>query len=195
METQTMTVAQIEAQLCSARERLGQLDNEAKALALPAVSGTEEAANDLAKVNASIRQVTADISVLNNARLAAMQEKAKADAEASAEYRARHAEIARERAAELMTLAHRADEMVDAFEALLSDLAQTESDVWDALRQAGEQPNIAIIGRRDLGRFLIERVLATPNGQKRFLAEQRPIAAIAAAAWGDLLENEGASDE
>lgn len=86
-----------------------------------------------------------------------------------------------------MKLATKADELVAPYKALLGELAEAEQKIGTALREAGERPNTAFVGRKDLARFMVERVVTIHSGQDQFLFEQRDIAAIAAAAWAGLL--------
>ncbi len=189
MSTQS-TVEQIEQKISAARERLRTLDCEAKELSLPAVSGDGEAVAAVARVNASIRQVTADLALLNNAYLFAAREEAEARAEVEAVRRRDQMAIAKRLAVDIVGLGTQADEYFSLIKALLSDLADAERKIGDALRAAGEPPNAAIIGRRGLGGFLIERLVTMQNGRDLFLSEQRPIAVIAAAAWDGLLDSD-----
>lgn len=195
MIAQSATIDQIEAKISGARERLRTLDNEAKELSLPVVSGDEGAVALLMQVNASIRQVTADLAVLNSARLAAAQQQADAATAATAAYRARHVEIARGHAAEIVKLAARADDLVASYKGLLGELAEAERKIGTTLREAGELPNTAIVGRKDLARFMVERVVNSHSGRDKFLTEQRTITTIAAAAWSALLVQEGADND
>jgi hypothetical protein len=195
MTAKTITIAEIEKKIAAAREHLSSLDVEAKAISLPAVSGDRNAAEALANIHASIKQVTSDVTVLESARLIAARREVEAVAEADAEYRARHFEIARGHAGEIVKLASRADEFVASYKALIGALSEAERKIGSALHKAGERLNTTIVGRKDLVSFMIERMFAVSMGREKFLVEQRPIAKIAEHAWADLLAHKGAVDE
>jgi hypothetical protein len=187
------TTAQIESQLASARARLATLDADVQRLSLPAVSGDSEAAAALSQVNTAIRQVSADIAVLDRARIEAARQEREAKEADEAAYRARSLAVARDRVADLMRLAGRADEMVAAYKALITEISQTERAVWDAAREAGMSPDGAVIGRKGLASFMTERMFAISNGRELFLLEKRDVAAIVATAWEHLLDSEGSA--
>jgi len=192
---EAMSSAQIDARISAAREYLASLDADAKRLSLPAVSGDKTASDKLADVHRSIAQATADLATLNNALGAARRKEQEADAKADAERRGRHMSEARAHAAELVKIGRRADELVDAFDALLVDLEKAERDVWSALREAGVRPKTGIVGRAGLARFMDARMLEVIDRRQKAIRHQKPVADVAAAAWADLLEKEGTSDE
>lgn len=189
METPSMTVDQIDAQIKAARERLATLRSEARELSLPAVSGNGDAISSLAKTNAETDRVLADLVVLDQARSEALQRLATEDAAALAGYRARHLTIARDRAAEIVKLAARADELVAEFKTVFADLAVTEREIRNALREASAPPDDVVVGRKNLGQFAIAALTAFTTGTDRF-GQVRPVAVIAEAAWRDLLGND-----
>jgi hypothetical protein len=193
--SEAMTSAQIAAKISAAREHLASLDKKAKSLALPAVSGDGDAAGVLANTCGSIQRITADLAVLEAARLAAVRKEEEANAKADAERRERHMTEARAHAAEIVKLCRRADGLVEAFDALLVDLEKAERDAWSALREAGMRPNTGIVGSAGLARFVDARMLEVIHRRNKAIRHQKPVAEVAAVAWADLLSPEGAADE
>lgn len=189
MDTPSMTVEKIEVLISDARERLATLDSEAQALAMPAVSGDPDAAASLARINSEVRQVTADVAVLERARLTAAQQQREAEEAKDAAYRARHLEIAQDHAAVIVKLAARADELVAEFKVVFADMSATEREIWKALREASAPPHEAVVGRKNLGHFAIASLTAFTTGTDRF-GQTRAVADIAANAWADLLKND-----
>lgn len=185
----TTTVEQIEEQIGAARERLSVLDKEAQSLALPAVEGDQDAAASLARVNSEVRQVTADVAVLDRARIeVAHQQRKASEAEVTA-HRARHREIAQDHAAVLVKLATRSDELVAEFKVVFAEMFATEREIWKALHEASAPPGDAVVGRKNLGQFAIAALTAFTNGTDRF-GQGRAVAVVAATAWADLLKND-----
>jgi hypothetical protein len=185
----SMTVDKIEDQIGAARERLAVLDNEAQDLAMPAVSGDEDAAASLARINAQVRQITADLAILDRARITAIEQQREASEAKAAANRARALEVAQDRAAAIVCLATRADDLVAEFKVVFADMAAVAREIWNALREASDPPNDAVVGRKNLGQFAIASLTAFTNGTDRF-GQVRPVADIAAKAWADLLKND-----
>ncbi|MBI1203779.1 MAG: hypothetical protein GC182_14855 [Rhodopseudomonas sp.] len=169
---------------------LASLDVEAKSLSLPAVSGDKDAAAKLAKITGSIRQVTSDIAVLENARLVAAKADADAQAEDDAARRRCQFENAKRLAVDILAMAQQADELAVSYKALLEDLADAERKIANAIRAAGKPVQTTIVGRHNLGYFLIERMTNIQSGRDKHLTDARHVAAVAATAWRDLLEND-----
>jgi len=193
MSASSMTVAQIEAQIADAREGLATLDRDAQSFALPAVEGNQDAAAALARINTEVRQITADLAVLDRARItAAKQQRDESEAKAK-DYRAHHRAIAQDRAAAIVKLAGRADDLVAEFKAVFADLAVTEREIWNALREASAPPHDAVVGRKNLGQFAIALLTAFTNGTDRF-GQGRAVADVARTAWADLLVSERSDD-
>jgi DNA-binding LytR/AlgR family response regulator len=194
MDTPSMTVEQIEDQIGAARERLAVLDQEAQSLALPAVEGDEAAAASLARINSEIRQITADVAVLDRARITVAQQQRKASEAEVTAYHLRHFEIAQDHAAVLVKLASRADELVAEFKAVFADMSATEREIWKALHEASAPPSDAVVGRKSLGQFAIAALTAFTTGADRF-GQTRAVADIAATAWAFLLSKEADQDD
>jgi hypothetical protein len=193
MHAPSMTVAQIEAQTTDARECLALLNDEAKDLSLLVVSGDQDAAAKLAGINAEVRQITADLAVLDNARLVAAEQQRDASDAKDAAYRARHMTIARDRAAAIVSLASRVDQIVAEFKSVYSEMVGTEEQIRRALREAGTPPNDAAVGQRGLAVFAIASLTAITNGTDRF-SRTRAVADVARMAWADLLVSERSDD-
>lgn len=189
METSSMTVDQIDAQIKAARERLSTLRSEARDLSLPAVSGDGEALSLLTQTNAETDRVLADLVVLDQARNVALQQLATVDAAALAGYRARHMTIAQDRAAAIVKLAGRIDDLVAQFKAVFAEMSETEREIWRALHEASAPPGDAVVGRKGLGSFALASLTAFINGSDKF-GQTRPVADIAAKAWADLLKHD-----
>ncbi|MEH2574435.1 hypothetical protein [Bradyrhizobium sp. AZCC 1708] len=189
----SMTVGEIEARIGVARERLAVLDNEAQSFALPAVSGDQDAAAALARINAEVRQVTADVAVLDRARISAAQQRRDADEAAQASYRASHIEYAQDRAAAIVRVATRVDDLVAELKAAFTELSSVEREIWIALREANAPPSDAVVGRKSLGNFAIASLTAFTNGTDRF-GQTRAVADVAAKAWAHLLTNDDETD-
>lgn len=189
----TMTVEKIEDQVGAARERLGVLDQEAQGYALAAVSGDEEAATAIARINSEIRQVAADIAVLDRARIEAAQQQRDADEATQASYRASHLEYAQDRAVTIVRVATRVDDLVAELKAAFTELGSVEREIWQALREASAPPSDAVVGRKSLGNFAIASLTAFANGTDRF-GQTRAVADVAATAWAFLLSNEADHD-
>lgn len=189
MSAPSMTVAQIEAQIADARECLATLDRDAQSFALPAVEGNQDAAAALARINAEVQQITADLAVLDRARLTAAQQRREADEACVAEYRARHLATAQDCAASIVKLAARADELVAEFKVVFADMSTTEQQIWRALHEASVPPHDAVVGRKNLGQFAIASLTAFTNGTDRF-GQTRAVADVATKAWSHLLSND-----
>lgn len=188
-----MTPQQIEAQIADARECLGLLDQEAKELALPSVSGDQTAVAALAKVNAEIQQITRDLSVLEHARLTAVQQQTQAsEAEATAD-RARHMVDARASVARLIEIAQQIDRAQAAILPALKEIDATELAIWNSLRLASAKPSGGIVGQRNLAIIAMDRLSAAANGKTMFLSDQRCVEEVAATAWASLLASEQAA--
>lgn len=184
-----MTVEQIDTQIKAARELLATLRSEARDLSLPAVSGSGDAVSSLAQINAETDRVLADMVILDQARSVALERLATVDAAALAEYRARHLTIAQDRAAEIVKLAVRADELVAEVKRVFTDLTETENGIRKALLEAGYAPNGVIVGQKGLAVFMIASLTAFTNGTDRF-SKPRPVAEIAQQAWANLLNSD-----
>lgn len=184
-----MTVDQIDAQIKAARERLAVLRSEARELSLPAVSGDGDAVSSLAQTNAETDRVLADLVVLDQARSAALQRLASEDAAALAAYRARHLLIAQDRAAAIVKLSARADELIAEVKRVFADLTETENDIRKALREAGVPPSDVVVGQKGIAVFAVASLNAFANGTDRF-NKQRAVADIARNAWADLLKHD-----
>lgn len=189
MEKPSMTVEQIDPQIKAARERLAALRSEARELSLPAVSGDGGALSALAQANAETDRVLADLVILDQARSAALQQLATVDAAALAGYRARHMSIAQDRAAAIVKLATRIDELVAEFKVVFAEMSATEREIWTALHEASAPPSDAVVGRKNLGQFAIASLTAFTNGTDRF-GQTRAVADIAAKAWANLLNSD-----
>jgi DNA repair exonuclease SbcCD ATPase subunit len=194
MSVPSMNVAEIEVKIADARERLASLDREAQDLAMPTVSGDHDAAASLARINSEVRQVTADVAVLERARLRAAQQQRKASEAEVAAYRARALEIAQDRAAAIVKLAARIDELTAEFRTVFTEMSTTERAIWTALREASAPPSDAVVGRKSLGQFAIAALTAFTTGADRF-GQVRPVADVAATAWAFLLTKKADQDD
>lgn len=189
--TPTLNVEQIANKIILARAEIVEREAEERDLALAAVSGDETAVTRIAEIRATIRQVEADISLLQNARFVAERNEALADAEKMQAYRDRHFGIAKERAAAIVNLATVIDGLVDDLKTRITNLNQIEKEIWRELREAGSPPEGHIVGRIDLGQFSVDNLSRFTKGVDRF-RPGRPVSAIARGAWGYLLpDNEG----
>ena len=189
----SLTIQQIDAQTAQAREFLSMLDGEAQELALPAVAGDQDAAAALARVNAQIRQTTADVAVLDRARITVAQQRREADDAGVAAYRVRHREIARDHAEVVVKLASRADELIAEIRVVLAEISATEREVSKALRASAAPLQDAVVGRQGLIQFAIASLNGIVNGTDRF-NQARPVADVAKMAWADLLVSERSDD-
>lgn len=189
MSAPSMSIAQIEAQIADARDRLATLDGEAQELAMPTVSGDQDAAAALARINAQVRQVTGDVAVLDRARLTAVEQQRKASEAEVTAYHLRHFEIARDHAAAIVKLASRADDLVAQFKAVFAEMSATEREIWKSLREASAPPSDAVVGRKNLGQFAIASLTAFTTGIDRY-GQTRAVADVAANAWADLLKHD-----
>lgn len=184
--TQALSSHQIAGQISAARDLIIGLEQEAHDLSYPAVSGDQKAVASLGTIRAQIRQANEDIAVLELAKGVAISKEAAAEQAEDQAHRARHMTIAREKAAAIVDLARRVDNLLVDFKAVLADLDATELAIWNALRGASTQPSSAIVGQRNIGHFAIALLTAFTNGSDRF--RQPPaVADIAARAWSDLL--------
>jgi hypothetical protein len=193
MSATSLTVAQIEAQTADARECLALLSDEAKDLSLLVVSGDQDATAKLAGINAEVRQIAADLAVLDNARVVAAQQQRDATDARDAAYRARNLAIAKDRAATIVQISGRLDDLIVEFKTAFTDLTATEREIWNALRQASALPHHAVVGTKNLGQFAIALLTAFTNGTDRF-GQARPVADVARAAWAHLLVSERSDD-
>lgn len=190
METPSMTVHQVEAQIADARERLAILDREAQDLAMPTVSGDPDAAASLARINSEVTQITADLAVLDRARLTAAQQQREADEARKAADRSLRMADARASAAHLIELARDIDRAQRSMLPMLNQLVANERAIWNSLRQADAPPTGMIVGQRDLAGLAMDRLISAAQGRTMFLSDQRCVEEIAAAAWSFLLTTE-----
>ncbi|MFB6448383.1 hypothetical protein [Bradyrhizobium tunisiense] len=189
MAASLITVVQLDRQLAAARDRLSELEQDARDLALPAVSGDQDAVASLASANSSIGQIRADLIILERARASVVEQQRQASEADATAYRARHLEIAQDRAAEIVKLAARADELVAEFKRVFAGISATEREIWMALNEASAPPSDAVVGRKNLGNFVMASLTAFTNGTDRF-GQTRAVADVAAKAWADLLSND-----
>ncbi len=187
------TTAQIEAELAAVREQIATLEAEAGDLSYPAVAGDQEAIASLATIRAQIQQAETDRAVLEDAKKIAIWREARAAEAKEGQYRAHHLRIAKDRAAELVRLGSRADDLVAELKKIFASLGTTEREIWNALREASAPPDDAIVGRKAIGQFAIASLTAFTRGEDRF-GRVRPVADVAKSAWAHLLINEGATD-
>lgn len=185
-----LSSGQITGKITHAQSEIERLEAEKSELALSAVSGDETAVARIADIRATIRQIEADIPLLESARLTAERNEARADEERRQAYRDRHYQIARERAKAIVDLAVVIDGLVADIKKRLSNLNDTEQEIWAALREAGASPSSGRVGQRGLSRSAIDLLSRFANGTDKFDAG-RPVAAVARDAWGHLLEPEG----
>ncbi|MCK1492200.1 hypothetical protein IVB14_17670 [Bradyrhizobium sp. 180] len=197
MDTVSITVHQIEAQIADGRERLAQLDLEAQGLAMSVVSGDKDAAASLASINVQIQQITADLAVLERARLSAAQEQRAANEALAIAARARHMADARASAARLIEIAQKIDRAHAAILPALKDLDAAELAIWNSLRLASAQPSVGVVGQRNLAILAMDRLSVAATGKTMFLSDQRCVEEVAATAWASLLasEKDEASDD
>ncbi len=189
MSAPLMTIAQIDAQTTDARECLALLNDEAKDLSLLVVSGNQDATARLAGINAEVRQITADLAVLDNARVLSLQRQRDTTEADLAASRARHLEIARGRATEIVKLAGRMDDLVMELKSVYGAMVETEGHIRRALSAAGTPPNDFAVGQQRLGVFAIASLTAFTSGSDRF-CQSRAVADVARAAWAHLLTND-----
>lgn len=189
MTASLITVLQLDRQLAAARERLAVLEQDARDLALPAVSGDQDAITSLASANSSIGQIRAELVILERARVSVVEQQKKTSEADAAAYRARHLEFAQDRAAAIVKLAARADELVAEFKSVYDDLGATENQMWEALCEASALPQDAIVGRRNLRLLAIESMNAFTKGVDKF-NKPRAVADVAKRAWAHLLKND-----
>lgn len=197
MDATSITVGQIEAQIADGRERLAQLDREAQDLAMPAVAGDQDAAASLASINGQVQQITADLAVLERARLAAAQQQQAVNEAVAAATRARHLANARASVARLIEIAQQIDRAQAAILPVLKELDATELAIWNSLRLASAQPSGGIVGQRNLAAIAMDRLSVAASGKTMFLSDQRCVEEVAASAWASLLasEQDEASDD
>lgn len=197
MDTTSISLKQIEAQIADGRERLAQLDREAQDLAMPAVSGDEHAATSLANINGQVQQIAADLAVLERARLTATQQQTEASEAKAAAARAGYMANARASVARLIEIAQQIDRAQAAILPALKELDTTELAIWNSLRLAHAQPSGGIVGQRNLAIIAMDRLSAAANGKTMFLSDQRCVEEIAATAWASLIasEQDEASDD
>lgn len=189
-----LTSAQITAKISFAMSGMDTLRREESDLALAAVSGDDEAIKRIAEIRSQLRQIGEDVSILERARTAAQRKESEAAAARNEKYRARHMAIAREKAAEIVKIAARADEAVAAFKASTVEIDQVEREIHAALREADAKANTSRAGQTHLWRFAFDQITKFVKGIDSF-DPGRPVADVARSAWRDLLEYEGDSDE
>jgi hypothetical protein len=192
-EISTPTSQQIDANASAVHQHIASLEAKMPELSLAAVAGDQDAIASLADIQAQIRQAKADLSVLDLAKDAAIKGEIATDAAKAQAYREHHMEIARTRAADLMKLAARLDELVLEFKKVFGDLTATEREIWNALRKASASPDDGVVGRKNLGHFAIASLTAFTNGTDRF-RQVRGVADVASVAWGDLLKSKEQAD-
>ncbi|MCG5237119.1 hypothetical protein [Xanthobacter oligotrophicus] len=157
-------------------------------LSLQAVEGDEEARRSLVDILVTIDRAKVDRLVLQAATDAARQMEHDAAEAALAKERERHLSEARVHARELLLGA-------DRFESLASDLlhemvamSAAEDRVWLALRAGGQAPNAAVVGRRNIADFCLERLQAAATGRLPFRHDKRSGPELARNAWQFLIE-------
>jgi hypothetical protein len=186
------SISQIDGKIAEATKLLTALDNEAAELSLPIVEGDQNAVSALADIRRKAAQVRADLTILEHARAGAIKRDADADDEAAAAYRAEHLEAAKAKAAELVRLGGKADQLSADLKTLLVDMAEAERALWRELTEAKAQPTDPVVGRKGLAQIVVDQVSAVITGLDKFRGS-KPIAVTAAVAWADLLE--GSADE
>ena len=187
--TTTLNVEQIANRIIRARAEIAEREAEERDLALVAVSGDEKAVARISEIRATIRQIEADISLLENARFVAERNEALADADKLQAYRDRHFGIAKERAVAIVNLATVIDGLVDDLRARITNMNQIEREIHSALRVAGSPPEAHIVGRISLGQFAIDALSRFADGTDKYRAG-RSVSAVARGAWGYLLVND-----
>lgn len=189
MSASAPTSAQIDASIAIVREQISLMEDEARELSLPAVAGDEQARALLTNVRAKIQQAEADLTVLADARISALGKECEAAEAKDQGYRDRNLQIARDRAAAIVQLASRADSLVAEFKTLISDMRGVEREIWNAAREAGQPADGAIVGRKNLEQFAVDRLLRFTKGLDRF-GKDEPVATWAQMAWAHLLRDE-----
>jgi hypothetical protein len=189
---ESLTSAQIASRIAFANDGIASLRGEESDLALAAVSGDADAVKRIAEVRAQLRQIGEDVALLERARGAALRKESEAAAARDDAYRARHMVIAREKAAELLKLAVRADEMVAAFKACTLEVNRVEREIHAALREA-DAPARGKVGQIGLSQSAFDLITLFVKGVDSY-HPGRPVAETAASAWSNLLEAEGDAD-
>jgi hypothetical protein len=192
--TSAPTSEQIDANISAMRDRIIALEIEADDLAYPAVSGDETAAKAYTRLQSQIRQTKAELSVLQKAKAAAATQEAAQERAKESGYRAHHHAIAKNRAAELVRTATRAEKLVADLKVTIADLDRIESAIWSALKEAAAPPSDSIVGRKGISQFAVAALTAFTNGIDRFQTP-RSVSEVARIAWSSLLADEGASDD
>lgn len=187
--TPTLIVEQIANRIILARAEITEREAEERDLALAAVSGDAAAVARIAEIRATIRQIEADVSLLENARFVAERNEALADAEKLQAYRDRHFGIAQERAAAIVNLATMIDGLVDDLKTRIANMNQIEKEIWRELREAGSPPESHVVGRISLGQFAIDNLSRFTSGTDKF-RQGRAVSAVARGAWGYLLADD-----
>ena len=184
------TSQMIDGQIAAVDRNLSSLRGHADALSLDAVTGSREAADELARIKAEISGLAADRDVLEAARRRA--EVLEADASNDAQIEARRA--ARVEAVKHASVALKAakdmDNAISAFVVAAAALNTAESETRRHLRLAGEKPE-GRIGREGAsahGMFLLARI-ADGTARRR---DDRTVAELVAIAWRELLQEDTA---
>jgi len=185
-KTTTLSTGQIADKIIHARSEIAELEDEGQDLALDAVSGDKKSIARIAEIRSTITRIEADISLLENARRVAQRNDALADREKLQDYRARHFQTAKERAAALVALADIVDGLVGDLKSRIKNIRILEREIWSELREAGAPPERHIIGRSGLEVYAIDDVTMFVKGLDQY-KKSRPVSEIARTAWGYLL--------
>lgn len=184
--------AYISGQLDALAATLERLEREAADLSFAAVSGNKDAAKALSELNTRIAGAHADRTVLERARLTALNLEDAAARDAAETERKRHYAIARDLAGKLLGLSERTDALIAEFGALISDMNATERAIWSELHRAKAAPPDSGVGRNNIaGTAFANMNNATAAGDFK---SKKSVADWVLAGWGFLLTREAADD-
>lgn len=159
--------------------------------AAAAVSGDEAAGKEAAEIDGRLSRLAVDRRVLERAKAQAeLEELAAAEVELEA-VRQGHLADARSHAVALLDVAKRADAVVEAFIAVLGDIAREETELRAALSRAGALPGGSVAYQSGLAMLALDHIKRATDGRARYQEKPRSLADTCLMAWSILLDNEG----
>lgn len=185
-----LTSTIISGQIATLDRNLASLRAHADALSLDAVTGSREAAEELARIKAEIAGLIADREVLEAARTRALIIEGDASEDAQIEARRAARADAAKCAAEALKAAQDMDKAISAFVAAAAALGAAEGETRRHLRLAGQNSD-GHVGRECAsahGMFLLARI-SDGTARRR---NDRTVAELVGTAWRELLQEETA---
>lgn len=181
---------EIKNKMAALDRALSDFNADADEISIVAVAGDPDAGKKLAEVNARIERAKADRVVLSRAYKKAVEAEAEAFARSKDEAREQHIAQARLNAVAVVKAARFIDALSADFAAAMADLSKAEAAVLSSLSAARSLPDEGVVGRRNIGRFAVERLMKVIDPRMKFNPADRGVEAVAENAWRYLIATE-----